>query len=273
MKKFHLICIPALAGILMCYSCHNEPEKVPERTVKTLKIEKKEPLTHDPDAPNGHIRIEMDYLATNDSVSRSTNRMLMEKVYGSGYPSPQAAADSFATNYLKRYKEELQELYLQEKNTEAIRSWYQYNREIRVKNVSDSQDLIQYQIGRKYHEGGASDYEETFFLNFDARNGGLLTLDSIFKTGSRIELETLLLKQLEKEQDVKSLQELKEKGFLRLTNIYATGNFLLKEKGICFYYQRDELATYDKGPIEIHLTYKKLKNILTDKTKDLWSRF
>lgn len=272
MKKSYLISISLLSGILMCYSCHNEPE-VPERTVKTLKVERNEPLTGDPDAPNGHIRIEMDYLATNDSVSKNTNRILLEKVYGMEYKTPQATADSFATAYLNRYKEELQNLYLQEKQTKVTRSWYDYNREIKVKNVSDSEDLIQYQIDSKYHEGGESDYEETFFLNFDARNGGLLTLDSIFTRGSNIELEALLLQQLEDDQDVKSIQELKEKGFLQLTNIYPTGNFLLRDKGICFYYQRDELAPYENGPVEIHLTYKKLKNILTDKTKDLWSRF
>lgn len=272
MKKLYLISVSLLSGMLMCYSCHNEPE-VPERKVKTLKIEKEEPLTDAPDAPKGSIRIEMDYLAADDSVSKSTNRELLEKVYGTEISSPQEAADSFATAYLSRYKEELQELYLQEKQTKVTRSWYQYDSEIKVKNVSGSEDLIQYEIARKYHEGGKSDYEETFFLNFDARNGGLLTLDSIFNRGTRIELEALLLQELEKKEEVKSLQELKEKGFLRLTGIYATENFQLREKGVCFYYQRDELAAYEEGPVEIVLSYKKLKNILTDKTKDLWSRF
>jgi hypothetical protein len=273
MKQNMLIGTLALCSILMASACKEETPP-PEHEFKTFRTERTERLNNDADAPSGRILIEMDYLTAQDSIGRSANRTVMQRMYERSVSlAPQAAADSFATEYLKRYREDLQELYSQEKKTQVTKAWYEYSRTIAAHHLTGSKELIQYEVTHSFHEGGSAPYEEKLFLNFDARSGVLLTADSIFKKGSRIELEALLLQELEEEQDVKSLEELRQKGFLRLTNMYATDNFLLLEEGICFYYQRDELASYEAGPVEIHLSYKKLKNILTDKTKDLWSRF
>lgn len=273
MKQNMLIGMLAFGSILMASAC-KETTPPPKHEFQTLQTERSERLNKDSDAPSGRIRIEMDYLTAQDSIGRSVNGTVMQRMYERTVTqTPQAAADSFATAYLKRYREDLQELYNREKKTQVTKAWYEYNRTIAARHIPDTKELVQYEVTHSFREGGAAPYEEKLFLNFDARSGALLTADSIFKKGSHIELEALLLQALEKEQNVESLEELREKGFLRLTNIYATDNFLLQEKGIRFYYQRDELASYEAGPVEIYLTYKKLKNILTDKTKDLWSRF
>lgn len=272
MKQTVLAGAVALLGAWACSACRPK-EPAPEHRFESLEIERTEKLTDEEGAPAGQIRIQMDYLADKNAVSLQTNRTVMERMYGGPHTVPQAAADSFAQQYLQRYREELEPLYRQEAKSQVIRTWYAYDRQITARNITEGEELIQYRITQRYHEGGTAPYEETVYLNFDARSGALLTGDSLFRKGSRIELEALLLQELEKEQDAVSLDELRKKGFLRLTPMYVTENFLLEEEGIRFHYQPAELASYEKGAVEIHLTYKKLKHILTEKTKDIWSRF
>lgn len=82
-----------------------------------------------------------------------------------------------------------------------------------------------------------------------------------------------MLQQLEEQKEAASIDELREMGFLKLTGLYATQNFLLEEKGIRFHYQPDELASFENGATVIFIPYKKIKSILTEKFIDLWNRF
>ena len=275
MKKKALIGITTgLCCLSAITACQRQSALHEVREWETIKAEHSQTLCADEGAPSAHVYVEMDYLTADDSVCRETNRLVMKKMYGlRTLLAPKAAADSFAADYLKRYHTELQGLYNQEKKSEVSRGWYDYKRQIKAKNISHTSGLIQYQIDQLYHEGGNHVYQETSFLNFDPQNGNLLTLDSLFKKGTRIELETIMLQQLEEQKEAASIDELREMGFLKLTGLYATQNFLLEEKGIRFHYQPDELASFENGATVIFIPYKKIKSILTEKFIDLWNRF
>jgi len=61
---------------------------------------------------------------------------------------------------------------------------------------------------------------------------------------------------------VPDISELREEGYLPSMEIYPSKNFILNDETITFIYNPHEIATFDKGEIELVIPFSSLSDIL-----------
>ena len=141
-------------------------------------------------------------------------------------------------------------------------AWYEYTYEIATDTREGKNDCLVYIIDLNMYEGGAHGIRQQLVMNFDAETGKKITYDDLFVPGYSYRLREMLLKELQKQTDTGSLDELHEKGYLLTMDIYAPQNFILGDDDITFIYNPYEIAPYDKGNTELTLSYSKLSEIM-----------
>ena len=101
-------------------------------------------------------------------------------------------------------------------------------------------------------------------MNFDNKDGKALTLNDVFSTGFEYSLYELLLEKLIEKAGAKDVDELRQMGYLYAMDIFAPENFILGQDNVTFVYNPYEIASYEKGLIEL--------TIDNDELKDLWKK-
>ena len=92
--------------------------------------------------------------------------------------------------------------------------------------------------------------------------GNLIQLDEVFLPTYRILLPPLIQRRLQADFDCQSLEELQDKGILRLAGIYIPANYEIGEDGITFIYNTDEIAPHETGSITITLSYEEMETFM-----------
>ena len=115
-----------------------------------------------------------------------------------------------------------------------------------------------------YYEGGAHGINQRLTMNFDNKDGKALTLNDVFSTGFEYSLNELLLEKLIEKAGAKDVDELRQMGYLYAMDIFAPENFILGQDNVTFVYNPYEIASYEKGLIEL--------TIDNDELKDLWKK-
>lgn len=108
--------------------------------------------------------------------------------------------------------------------------------------------------------GGAHGLYITNIINFDPASGNVITLEDIFEEGYEEKLTTILRNQLMKDNNVSTIEELDDNGFLR--DVFISQNFIPEKFSITFLYNPYEIACYAMGYIYVTLDYKSLEEIM-----------
>ena len=113
--------------------------------------------------------------------------------------------------------------------------------------------------------GGAHPHQWSQWLNFDFESGKLLTKDDVFLASAKVDIERMLLDHLMlmqaeiyPDESLKTLEDLQQKGFLQMTNMYIPDNFLLHKEGVSFLFNRYDIAPYSAGEIVIEIPYEEI---------------
>lgn len=266
--KHHLIYIGLLwmAGIFLP-GCDARQSQKDEDCV--VNLERCLALTDAQDSPQCKISIRMEVRPDTTPSGCCINRAL--SVYAFGIDAlPAEAADSFCNVRTGHYKNRLTAQYEADRKYGKNSGWYDYRYGIVCECVRTSDKVTGYRIDKSTYEGGLREIQETQYLNFHPESGAAVTLKELFTPSYKVLLPTLLLHKLQQQYDCKSAGELKEKGILRLTDIYIPDNFLLKNDGIIFRFNPDEIAPYETGSIELSLSYGELKSFI-NKDCHLWN--
>ena len=177
--------------------------------------------------------------------------------------SMQQAVDSFVSQYTHEYKQNLTPLYIEDKGDELKHRWYEYEYNIETETKVGRDDaVVIYTITLDYYEGGAHGIEQLLVMNFDMQSGNQLTLQDIFVPGYEERLKEMLLNKLMDMTDSKTMEELKEKGFLYSMDMFPSENFMLEEDHITFVYNAYEIAPYTMGRTSLEMSYSELSEIL-----------
>lgn len=100
------------------------------------------------------------------------------------------------------------------------------------------------------YTGGVYPMDSFTTLNFDARNGRLLELTDVMKSGFEAKLQQLILFKLDKEI------------LFDKNNVDLPTEFIFHEIGIEFIYNRYVLASYTEGPQFVMISYNDLEDLL-----------
>lgn len=256
-KKITLL---GLVALLMP-SCESVDENVVLfDEVSTEKVVK---LANEEQSPTCAVHLKLAYATEeNGHKAQVINEIIKKRLLNMHDLTMKQAIDSFANSYTESYRQNFRPLYNQDRTDSTKRSWYEYHYVITSQTQQGGKGTTAYIATIDYFEGGAHGTNMQQTIIFDSKTGEELTLDNIFVKGYEKTLTTILLQALQEKLDVGSMEELRNKGYLRNIKMFPSKNFILNDETITFIYNPHEIAPYDKGSMELTISLSSLNSIL-----------
>jgi hypothetical protein len=114
--------------------------------------------------------------------------------------------------------------------------------------------------------GGDHGAETIRYLNLDPATGAPLTLFDVLREGALPDLTRLAEARFRETRGIAEGVGLQEAGFTFDNGVFfVSDNFALREDGVAFYYNADEVAPYAMGPMEIVLRPEECRALLEPK--------
>ena len=247
-------------------------EKYDDSPYKHIFKEEEAHLTEDASSPFCDFSVDYTYLdEEGDSIATLINRTIQGEFLGNDYASltPEEAVDSFMNVYIRDYRKETGELYQVDRakgtSDEEIPAWYNQTYSLVTFIEEGHGGTINVSANVFVDTGGAHPHQWSQWLNFDFESGKLLTKDDIFLASAKADIERMLLDHLMlmqaeiyPDESLKTLEDLQQKGFLQMTNMYIPDNFLLHKEGVSFLFNRYDIAPYSAGEIVIEIPYEEI---------------
>lgn len=247
-------------------------EKYDDSPYKHIFKEEEAHLTEDASSPFCDFSVDYTYLdEEGDSIATLINRTIQGEFLGNDYVSltPEEAVDSFMNVYIRDYRKETGELYQVDRakgtSDEEIPAWYNQTYSLVTFIEEGHGGIINVSANVFVDTGGAHPHQWSQWLNFDFESGKLLTKDDIFLASAKADIERMLLDHLMlmqaeiyPDESLKTLEDLQQKGFLQMTNMYIPDNFLLHKEGVSFLFNRYDIAPYSAGEIVIEIPYEEI---------------
>jgi hypothetical protein len=230
-----------------------------------VKVDRHVAITKAQDAPCCDVHLELACAKkTEGERAKAINDAVTRWLFDMEGISMQQAADSFANKYTRDYQKNFAPLYREDAGDPEKRAWYEYHYNINGEMASGRDGITVYTASIDYYEGGAHGINQRLTMNFDNKDGKALTLNDVFSTGFEYSLNELLLEKLIEKAGAKDVDELRQMGYLYAMDIFAPENFILGQDNVTFVYNPYEIASYEKGLIEL--------TIDNDELKDLWKK-
>ena len=247
-------------------------EKYDDSPYKHIFKEEEAHLTEDASSPFCDFSVDYTYLdEEGDSIATLINRTIQGEFLGNDYASltPEEAVDSFMNVYIRDYRKETGELYQVDRakgtSDEEIPAWYNQTYSLVTFIEEGHGGIINVSANVFVDTGGAHPHQWSQWLNFDFESGKLLTKDDVFLASAKADIERMLLDHLMlmqaeiyPDESLKTLEDLQQKGFLQMTNMYIPDNFLLHKEGVSFLFNRYDIAPYSAGEIVIEIPYEEI---------------
>lgn len=229
-------------------------------------------LTDDASSPFCDFSIDYTYLEDeNDSIATLINQAIQREWLGDDYANllPEEAVDSFMHVYIRDYRQEVGKLYgadrAQAASEEEIPNWYNQTYSLVTFVEEGRGGTVNASANYFVDMGGAHPNQWSRWMNFDFVSGKHLTQEEVFLPSAKADIEKLLLDKLihqqaeqHPEENVASLEDLQQLGFLQMTNMYIPDNFLLGKEAVLFLFNRYDIAPYSAGEIVIEVPYEEI---------------
>lgn len=167
--------------------------------------------------------------------------------------------DSFVTCFFNDYKTDYGVILKEEPDSPGLN----YAMEINTTIKNGREDIVTYLADIYYFAGGAHGISHTLARNIDVNERKIVTLGDLFIENHEKQLHELIVKEMTRKFNCKTLAELQEKEFVFAdANVYAPENFILNKNNITFIYCDSEIAPHAAGEIRIEIDYDDLRDIL-----------
>ncbi len=274
MIKQYVKFLPLLltVGVLLL-SCNNKMNRGSDKiTFDSIRVNKTVYLLGDTALPSCNVSINYTYPVFKDStLCDSLNFYLAQACFGSDIAekvfvnvSSPDLVHQYVRNYTERYIREVQPLYVEEikehpQDKPQSFGWFSYYDEVVGSVQFCNSDLLVYKCYINEFTGGAHGVYFTTFLNYDFKLNRILHLNDIFTGDYQEPVSNMLWETLMKRENVKSREELEDKGYGSLGAIEPIENFYISPQGITFYYNIYDIAPFSMGATEVTLSFAQLK--------------
>ena len=205
------------------------------------------------------VSVSLDSVVANENIDSTAavkiNNYIVTKMLGqSSYLSVKEAIDAF----IEKKKEEF-------KAEEYLMTCYDHiigTADVGLKGV------INYTFHEDYYGGGAHPTQLVTIQRFDMQTGRTLGLWDVFSDSCSNTLKGLLTKKLMDREEVKTLDELHEKGFLEMVDMFLPQNFWMDKDSLSFFFNQYDIAPYALGQTSLSFSYEELKPYLKEWIKD-----
>lgn len=130
--------------------------------------------------------------------------------------------------------------------------------------IFNESNILSYDISRYTYTGGAHGMETTQYLVFDLKTGDKLSQSAIFAEGFETPIAEMLKKQIMKDKELETEEEMLMNGYFMIENIFPNENFYLDTEGITFMFNPYEIAAYSNGQTKATLSYEQIAPYLRE---------
>lgn len=268
MKK--VILFPILFLLMVSVACKKE-SKTKEKSVSYEKISLKDELFLFDDKKHlgATLEINLNYpCLTDDEQGNSALQSLYSTlVFGEEYAgmSVKEAEDKYVTAFRaekKTWENDYQEMKkMSEEMDFEMRDSLNYYQSLSDTVCYEGQNLLSFQVRSYNYSGGA--HGMTSLLSYVVTLDGVqLKEQDLFQEGYYDALKNIILNKILLQNNVKSIDELPELGYINTEGIVPNENFYITDKGITYVYVPYEIACYAMGISEVFLSYSEISHLL-----------
>lgn len=122
--------------------------------------------------------------------------------------------------------------------------------------------IINYTLTEDFYGGGAHPTQAVIIKRFNANTGVQLGVWDVFVDSCSHSIKDILTNKLMEQQKVSSLDELRELGYLDMTDMFITDNFWLNQDSVVFFYNEYDIAPYACGQTRIAVAYDEIQHMM-----------
>lgn len=261
---FISFCGVLLIVLLVTVTSCTRKKVYPEIPFKTIQVKKTVKLING-NSPICTFNMSLAYAnGQNKSVNNAINETLMKEILAEDSLAPQAAVDSFISNYTRLYTTQTAGLYKNDIKNNETNKWYSFYYTLKTKVEDGAEGIICYLSDFEKYEGGPQAYHVKRWINFNKETGRRMTLSDVLKPGYEPALSQLLQKKLMEKYNFKDENALHAAGFLTNAEMYPSDNYKIMEHALVFLYNESEIAPRTAGETELTVSLDELKDRLVN---------
>ena len=204
------------------------------------------------------VKVDMEFVKSDNELKKTVCKLINDQLIEMLLKqSSELTAEEAIAQYIEAAKEEF--------HGDDIANIYHDHLKGRAEH--GMKDVINYRLVEDTFMGGAHPCRLTTILRFNAQTGEFIPLDDVFSTINQRTLQDMLLNKLMADNGVHTIEELREKGYLEMNDIFVSSDFSLRADSIEFYYNEYDIAPYAYGPTTICLGYDQVKDIISKNYK------
>jgi len=276
MMKSTLITLSALALLFgtMLSSCNNvAPDKYMENPVTFDTIVISEQYHFLGDSANPFCSLVSSFIYPSDYadsvILQKMKQHFLTSFFGEDIVAldPNIAMSSYAKKYIAGYKELEQELVAlfseNDKNPsqEALFTYYEISSNEILYNKCG---LLSYRVFVEFYTGDAQGKHAYNNHTLYLQTGEALKEQDIFIEGYQDELSEIIVHAIAKDMDACNLEELENRGYFNVKEIYPNNNFYVDEEGITYTYNEYEIAAYNIGKTDAKLPFDEIRHLIRE---------
>ncbi len=266
MRRLYIILL--IVTTVFVAACRKRAQTIETEKTDTVKFDtlhiNKRVLLDSVAAYSPELKFNINLLVPNytaDDIASNISSCISYAAFGyEGLPVT-VAADSIITSMTSEYLE-LRSEYINEKVANPDLPWFNAYYILNSSVHEGLNGCICYTVDYEIYSGGAHPNNIISCVNIDSKTGKEISLEKIFAEGTEDILIEKLIQRLAQQNNVGSLEELREKGFLTFSDMYITNNFMLDKDSLFFLYNSYEIAPYSMGRSRIGFKYDELKDLL-----------
>ncbi|MBQ7156717.1 MAG: DUF3298 domain-containing protein [Bacteroidaceae bacterium] len=182
-----------------------------------------------------------------NAINAKLQDIFLEKVDTTNLPSP---IKEYIGKLCETYKREDEEFHLD--RSDHLSGHFEYG----------LNGIINYILTEDYYGGGAHPTTITNILCFNTETGEQITTDRLVMDSCRHKLIEKLTMRLMENVGVETMDSLRKKGYLDMTDMFISDNFKLGTDSVSFLYNPYDIAPYALGSSTISFAYEELKGII-----------
>ncbi len=187
-----------------------------------------------------------------DSINNKIFSVVRNIVYFGEKPGDAKDYEGILNSFIGAYDD------LHKKFPEDTFGW---EAKIDTKVKYESDNLINFEMTHYTFTGGAHGYQGLKSIIFDRATGKTLGYDEIFTDKGVV--KKLAEEKFRRKYDIPAEAPINSKGFMFEDEVFALPqNIFYTDKGLLFYYNQYEIASYADGNQELSLSYEELGNLL-----------
>lgn len=142
----------------------------------------------------------------------------------------------------------------------SAQSWFLERKAFVLRSAPN---LLSLSFLERSYLGGAHGLATVRYLNLDPVTGAEMLLTDLLKDGALDDVAALAEARFRQIRGIAEGTTLKDAGFTFENDVFALAeNFALRDDGLTFYYNPDDVAPYSMGPTEIVLTQDEIRDLL-----------